>query len=86
VSGLFYFEVEMALTDQIAADQQAVADAQAALEAAQAKLAQDQAALDALQPHLSMWQEVEATAKKYGGEIESEFTALAARARQMLGV
>jgi len=76
----------MSLTDQIAADQQAVADAQAALDAANVKLAQDQAALDAAQPHLSMWQEVEATAKKYGGEIETEFMSLVARARAFLDV
>lgn len=75
----------MSLQDQIAVDQQAVVDAQAALDAANAKLAQDQAALAALQPHLSMWQEVEATAKKYGGEVESEFMALVSKARDYLG-
>lgn len=76
----------MSLQDQIAADQQAVADAQAVLDAANAKLAQDQAAFDALQPHLSMWQEVEATAKKYGGEIETEFMSLVDRAKALLNI
>jgi hypothetical protein len=76
----------MSLSDQIAADQQAVADAQAALDAANAKLAEDQAAYDAAQPHLTMWQEVEATAKKYGGEIETEFMSLVAKARAFINL
>lgn len=41
------------LTQTIAADQQAVADAQAVLDAANAKLSADQAALAAVQPHLN---------------------------------
>jgi len=50
----------MNLQDQIAADAQAVADAQAQLDAANAKLAEDQAKLEAIAPHLSVLDRLEA--------------------------
>lgn len=50
----------MNLQDQIAADMQAVADAQAALDAANAKLSDDQGKLAAISPHLSLLDQIEA--------------------------
>jgi hypothetical protein len=50
----------MNLQDQIAADQQAVHEAQTALLAANAKLAEDQAKLEAIAPHLSVLDRLEA--------------------------
>lgn len=75
----------MSIQDQITADQNAVAEAEAALSAAKDKLAADQAALDAIAPHLSLWQEVEACADSMSGGIESDLRAIVARAKALLG-
>lgn len=70
----------MTIQDQIAADQQAVADAQAKLEAAQAQLAADQAKLDAITPHLSLLDRIEAEFTKVAEapieELHAGFDAL----------
>lgn len=50
----------MNLQDQIAADQQAVAEAQAALDAANAKLAEDLAKQAAIAPHMTLLDQIEA--------------------------
>ena len=76
----------MALADTIAADQAAVATAQAALDAANAQLATDQAALDAVAPHLSLWQEVEAYAATLGTEAEATIKSFSDRAKSLLGL
>jgi hypothetical protein len=81
----------MSITENIAADQAAVASAQAALDTANAQLAnaqlaKDQAALDAAQPHMSLWDEVVAEADKLGADVAAPFAALAARAKALLGV
>jgi hypothetical protein len=76
----------MGIMDTIAADQAAVATAQAALDAANAQLAKDQATLDAAQPHVSLWDEVVAEADKLGADVAAPFAALAARAKALLGV
>lgn len=76
----------MTINDSIAADHAAVDAAQTALDAATAQLAADQAKLDAAQPHLSAWAEVEASAIKFGGDIESELMAIVTRGRALLGV
>ena len=49
----------MNITDQITADQDAVTAAQAALDAANATLVIDQAKLAAIQPHLSLLDQIE---------------------------
>lgn len=50
----------MNLQDQITADQQAVAEAQAALDAANAKLAEDLAKQAAIAPHMTLLDQIEA--------------------------
>jgi hypothetical protein len=74
------------ITETIAADQQAVTSAQDALDSANAQLAADQAKADALAPHLSLWQEVEAEAAKYGAEAAAAFASLAARAKALFNL
>jgi hypothetical protein len=76
----------MGITESIAADQAAVAAAQTALDTANAQLAKDQAALEAAQPHVSLWEEVVAEAEKLGADVAAPFAALAARAKALLGV
>ena len=66
----------MALADKIATDQQAVAAAQAALDAANSELAKDQAALAALQPQLSAWASVESFASTLGGDQQAQLLHL----------
>jgi len=74
------------LTEQIAADEAAVAAAQSALDAASEQLAANKAALAAAQPHLSVWQEVEAYASTVGGEVESALKDFAARGKSLLNL
>jgi hypothetical protein len=74
------------ITETIAADQQDVAEAQAKLDAANAKLAADQQAADAAAPHVSIWQELEATMAKYGAEAQAEVTAAFARIKGVLNL
>ena len=74
------------LADNIAADQEAVATAQAVLDAANAQLAKDQAALNAVQPHLSLWQEVEAYAASLGTEAEATIKTFSDRAKALFGL
>ena len=76
----------MALADTITADQAAVASAQAALDAANAQLATDQATLAATVPHLSLWQEVEAYAATLGTEAESTIKSYSDRAKALFGL
>jgi len=76
----------MGIMENVAADQAAVAAAQAALDTANAQLAKDQAALDAAQPHVSLWEEVVAEADKLGADVAAPFAALAARAKTLLGL
>lgn len=76
----------MGLAETIAADQAAVAAAQAALDSANAQLATDQAALDAVQPHLSLWQEIEAYAATLGGDVESTIKSFSDRAKALFGL
>lgn len=75
----------MSPQEQIAADQAAVQAAQAVLDAANAKLAEDQAVLDALQPHLSVLDEIEAYAIAHINEDEQEIHRLIAKARALFG-
>jgi hypothetical protein len=89
----FQPETTMPLQDDITNDQAAVAaaietwkSAEAAVHDAQAKLAADQAQLDALAPHLSLFAELEQAAQKYGAEAAAEFASLAARGRALLGL
>jgi hypothetical protein len=74
------------LTETIAADTQTVTDAQTALDAAKAKLAADEGQAAAAAPHLTIWQEVEAAAVKYGEEAVAEFNSLAARAKALFNL
>ena len=76
----------MALLDQIEADKAAVAAAQDSLNQANAKLAADQAQLDALEPHVSLWQEVENYAAAIGGDFESALKGFAARGKALVGL
>jgi hypothetical protein len=76
----------MGIMENVAADHVAVAAAQAALDTATAQLAKDQAALDAAQPHVSLWEEVVAEADKLGADVAAPFAALAARAKALLGL
>jgi hypothetical protein len=73
----------MTLTEQSAADAQAVIDAQAALDAVVAKAAASASALAAVQPHLSLWQEVEAEAAKLDDGMQAEFATIIAHARAL---
>ena len=82
----FLGKIIMGLADTIAADQQAVADAQAALDAANAKLASDRAQLDAVAPHLALWEEVETYAASLGADVEATFKSFSDRAKSLLGV
>lgn len=59
----------------IAQDVQAVADAQAALDAAQAKLAADKAAKDAVAPHLTVLDRI---AAEFDAEVSTLDASLAA--------
>lgn len=74
------------LTESIAADEQAIADAQVTLDAAKAKLAADQGAADALAPHVGYLAEFEAAAAKAGGEVEAEILAVVAKVRAFLNI
>ena len=74
----------MTLTEQLAADQQAVQVARADLEAATERLAKDQAAMDAIAPHIGLWDEV--AAKMNAHNLESIFEDVVNRARALLGV
>ena len=74
----------MTIQENIAADQSSVAEAQAALDAANAKLASDQDALAAVQPHLSLWQEVEECAATWTGDVQADLRAIVAKARALL--
>ena len=76
----------MSLQDQITADTQALADAQAKLaadtaadqaviDAAAAKLAADQAALAAIQPHLSLLDQIESELTKVEDGVSAELQA-----------
>jgi hypothetical protein len=73
----------MTLTEQSAADAQAVIDAQAALEAAVVKAAESANALAAVQPHLSLWQEVKVEADKLDATMQAEFYAIVDRAKTL---
>jgi len=76
----------MSIQDDITADQAAITAAQEALDAAHAKMATDQAAYAAIQPHVSLWDETVAEAEKLGADAAAPFIALAARAKALLGV
>jgi hypothetical protein len=73
----------MSLQDQIAADQQAIQAAQAALDAANAQLAKDQAALEAVQPHLSVLAEIEQEAEKLAEDGKNVILGLTAKLRAL---
>jgi hypothetical protein len=76
----------MTLTEQLAADQHAVAEAETAPQAAKDKVTADQSAVDAVAPHVTWLQEIEAAAAKYGAEAEAEFASLVARGRALLNI
>lgn len=67
----------MITQEQLAADQ-------AAIDAAQAQLAKDTEAFNAVQPHLTLWEEVEAAASKYGAEAHAEIAAIAEKGKALL--
>jgi len=73
------------LTDSIAADQTAVANAVAALDAANTQLAADQASLDAIQPHLTVLAELEAQAAGWESAVADDVRSAIARIRALLG-
>jgi DNA repair exonuclease SbcCD ATPase subunit len=62
----------MTLQEQIAADLTAVNEAQAALDAANAKLVADKDALAAVQPHLSILDQIEAELAKVEDGVVAE--------------
>lgn len=74
----------MNLQDQIAADQQAVADAQAALESAQARLAADLAKQAAIAPHLSLLDQIEAHMATVEESIKQGVMARVAELRALI--
>ena len=74
----------MTITEQLAADKDAVEAAQAALDTANTQLTKDQAALDAIAPHISLWDEV--ASKVNAHNLEEIFADVIARARALLGV
>jgi hypothetical protein len=55
----------------------------AAIEAAQAKLAQDQAEFDKVQPHLSVLAEIGAYIEHLPAEVTEGFAALIAKAKSL---
>lgn len=65
----------MSLQDQITVDQQSVTDAQTALDAANAKLAADQAALAAVQPHLDLLSKIESELGAVEDDVEDALRA-----------
>lgn len=71
----------MSLQDQVASDCIAVRAAQAALDEANAKLAKDQDALAAVQPHLSALDEIAAYAESLDISLREAFSELIAKAR-----
>ena len=73
----------MTIESQVSQDQVDVAAAQAVLDAANAKLATDQASLAQVAPHLSVLGEIEVEAEKLGDEAKSIFMALVAKARSL---
>lgn len=78
----------MSLTEKVVADQEAVAIAQAALDAATAQLAADQAALDALAPQVAAWQAVEdfANGNSFPDSVREPLLALVSNGRAALGL
>jgi len=56
----------------------------AAVEEAQAKLAQDQSAFDAAQPHLSVLAEIESYVGQIVPEAQEAFRSLIAKARSLI--
>ena len=74
----------MNLQDQITADQQAVADAQAALDAANAKLAEDQNRLNAIAPHLSVLDRLEAHIATADEAVKQGVLSLVAELRNLI--
>jgi len=76
----------MTLTEQITADEQAVKDAQAALDAAQATLAKDKAAYDALQPHISLLDQIQGEVGKLETEAANAISPLIAQLRSLFNV
>lgn len=65
----------MTLLDTITADKQAVVDAQAALDAANAKLAADEAKLAGIQPHLDLLAQVEGELSRFELTIDPIISA-----------
>lgn len=65
----------MTIQDKIAQDQADVAAAQAALDAANTRLATDQEALAAVQPHLSLLDQIEAELTKVEDGVAAELQA-----------
>jgi hypothetical protein len=55
----------------------------AAVEAANQKLTQDQAAFDAVQPHLSVLDEIHNYVNQLPGEVQAQFSELIAKARAL---
>jgi hypothetical protein len=73
----------MITPDMIDSDKAAVASAQAALDAANAQLAKDEAALAVAQPHLSILDEIAAYVTHLSAEVQAEFTALITKAKSL---
>ena len=76
----------MGIQENMAVHQVAVQQAQEALNMAIKQVAIDQAALDAIQPHVSLWQEVNAMASNMSGGVADDLRAVVARAYALLGV
>ena len=74
----------MTLTEQLAADQKALEAAESTLEEAKAAVDKDQAAMAAIAPHISLWDEVATMMNK--NNLEHLFADIVARARALLGV
>lgn len=75
----------MSIAEQIAADEANVANAQAALDAAQSVLASDRAALEAIQPHLSVLAEMEQAVSEAGDAVSQTVRDGIAKLRNLLG-
>lgn len=71
----------MSLLDQIAADKEAITAARSALDAATAKLSQDQAALDIVQPHLTALEKIEEFATSIPEQARELFHAAIVEAK-----
>jgi len=80
---LFFWRNVMSIKDQVIADQQAVQEAQSVLDAANAKLVEDQSSLNSIAPHLCVLDELEVEVQKLSDDVKSVFLGLIEKARSL---